>query len=164
MASARRPVDHAANLARPALYALADFSQPHPSDFASELELELDTFDSEAWIAVVPFWMSGIRPRGFPAIPGLSRFPELNVRTYVRVQDKPGVYFFSLDAASSESGLGRTKNLKLPSFQGGREGGDRAGEIVYSSQRLDDAARFEGAVSTRSQRSIAVARAHSSTF
>jgi len=64
-------------------------------------ELELDTFDGEAWIAVVPFWMSGIRQRGFPAIPGLSRFPELNVRTYVRVQDKPGVYFFSLDAASS---------------------------------------------------------------
>ena len=44
--------------------------------------------------------MSGIRRRGIPALPGLSRFPELNVRTYVTYSGKPGVYFFSLDAAN----------------------------------------------------------------
>ena len=107
-------------------------------------ELELDTFDSEAWIAVVPFWMSGIRPRGFPAIPGLSRFPELNVRTYVRVHDKPGVHFFSLDAASSIAVWAARRFFKLPYFHAHMQTEDRAGEIVYSSQRLDDAARFEG--------------------
>ncbi len=62
--------------------------------------LTLDTWEGEAWVGVVPFRMSGVRPRFIPAMPGLSAFPELNVRTYVRMGDKPGVYFFSLDAAN----------------------------------------------------------------
>lgn len=60
----------------------------------------LDTRDGRAWIGVVPFLMSNVTPRCCPPIPGLSRFAELNVRTYVTVDDKPGVWFFSLDAAS----------------------------------------------------------------
>src|SRR5215217_8155417 len=60
---------------------------------------ELDTFDGAAWIGVVPFHMTNVAPRGTPALPWLSHLPELNVRTYVRVGDRPGVYFFSLDAA-----------------------------------------------------------------
>jgi uncharacterized protein YqjF (DUF2071 family) len=62
--------------------------------------LELETFDGSAWLGVVPFWMSGIRARFTPPMPGLSRFPELNVRTYVTAEGKPGVWFFSLDAAN----------------------------------------------------------------
>lgn len=61
--------------------------------------LPIDTFDGTAWVGVVPFRMSGIRARCLPALPGLSRFPELNVRTYVTIDGKPGVWFFSLDAA-----------------------------------------------------------------
>jgi uncharacterized protein YqjF (DUF2071 family) len=59
---------------------------------------ELDPFDNRAWIAVVPFHMTNVGPRGMPSLPWVSAFPELNVRTYVRVEDRPGVYFFSLDA------------------------------------------------------------------
>ncbi len=62
-----------------------------------------DVFDGAAWIGVVPFRMEAVRLRGLPAVPGLSAFPELNVRTYVRRRDRPdvsGVYFFSLDASS----------------------------------------------------------------
>jgi hypothetical protein len=62
--------------------------------------LEIDTFDGTAWIGVVPFRMTGVRPHYMPALPGLSAFPELNVRTYVHAQGKPGVWFFSLDAAN----------------------------------------------------------------
>jgi hypothetical protein len=62
--------------------------------------LELDEFDGSAWIAVVPFRMSGVRPRFGPSVPGLSDFPELNVRTYVTKDGKPGVWFFSLDATN----------------------------------------------------------------
>jgi len=62
--------------------------------------LELDTHEGRAWIGVVPFRMSGVRLRGLPPVPGASAFPELNVRTYVAVDGRPGVYFFSLDAAS----------------------------------------------------------------
>jgi uncharacterized protein YqjF (DUF2071 family) len=62
--------------------------------------LELDLWKGHCWLAVVPFRMSGVRPRYLPAVPWLSNFPELNLRTYVRHGEKPGVYFFSLDAAN----------------------------------------------------------------
>ena len=59
--------------------------------------LDLDTFDGWCWIGVVPFRMSGVRPRYFPIS---LAFPELNVRTYVKRPGRSGVWFFSLDAAS----------------------------------------------------------------
>lgn len=73
-----------------------------PEAIASRLPegLTLDTRDGQAWIGVVPFLMSDVAPRGCPAVPGLSRFLELNVRTYVVRDGKPGVWFFSLDAES----------------------------------------------------------------
>jgi len=60
-------------------------------------DLELDTFDGCAWIGVVPFRMTGVRPRYLPVA---FAFPELNVRTYVLAPRRSGVWFFSLDAAS----------------------------------------------------------------
>lgn len=60
--------------------------------------IPIDTFDGTAWISVVPFHMTGVTPRGIPPLPYFSAFPEINLRTYVTLQDKPGVYFFSLDA------------------------------------------------------------------
>lgn len=58
--------------------------------------LPLDTFDGRAWVTIAPFHME-VQPRGLPALPGMSRVPELNCRTYVTLDGKPGVYFFSLD-------------------------------------------------------------------
>lgn len=60
--------------------------------------LPLDSFNGMGWIGVIPFHITDIRLRGLPPIPGTNRFPELNVRTYVTLDGKPGVYFFSLDA------------------------------------------------------------------
>lgn len=74
---------------------------PIPADRLRPLipsSLELDTFDGSAWLGVVPFRMSGVRPRFLPGVPLLSNFPELNLRTYVTAGGKPGVWFFSLDA------------------------------------------------------------------
>ena len=62
--------------------------------------LEIDTFDGDAWIGIVPFRMSGVAPRFVPNIPYMSSFPELNVRTYVTVNGKPGVWFFCLEATN----------------------------------------------------------------
>jgi uncharacterized protein YqjF (DUF2071 family) len=59
---------------------------------------QLDEYAGQAWLGVVPFRMTDIRPRATPALPYFSRTLELNVRTYVTVNGKPGVYFFSLDA------------------------------------------------------------------
>jgi len=64
-------------------------------------ELTVDTFDGSAYVGLVPFTMSGIRPRGLPIVPRLSAFHETNVRTYVHVRGRdPGVWFFSLEAAN----------------------------------------------------------------
>jgi len=60
----------------------------------------LDLFEGQAWLGIVAFDMSNVAPRFVSALPWLSAFPEINVRTYVRVDDKPGVYFFSLDATN----------------------------------------------------------------
>ncbi|NJM40830.1 MAG: DUF2071 domain-containing protein [Anaerolineae bacterium] len=78
--------------------------------------LSIDTFDGQAWIAVVPFRMSDIAPRALFPVPWLSVFPELNVRTYVIRDGKPGVWFFSLEAGNSLAvWLARTW-FKLPYF------------------------------------------------
>ena len=62
--------------------------------------LQVDEFDGKAWIGIVPFRMSDVAPKFVPALPWLSAFPELNVRTYVTIDGKPGVWFFSLDATN----------------------------------------------------------------
>ena len=62
--------------------------------------LELDTFENEAWLGIVPFKMTNVRPRCMPPMGGASAFAELNVRTYVTHRGRNGVWFFSLDAAS----------------------------------------------------------------
>jgi len=62
--------------------------------------LQIDTYERRGWVGVIPFRMTGVRLRGLPALPWLSAFPELNVRTYVTYGDKPGVFFFSLDAGN----------------------------------------------------------------
>ena len=65
-------------------------------------ELELDLFEGKAYVGLVPFTMTGVRPTGLPAIAGLSSFHETNVRTYVHIDGRdPGVWFFSLDAANT---------------------------------------------------------------
>jgi uncharacterized protein YqjF (DUF2071 family) len=86
-------------------------------------ELELDLFDGKAWLAVTPFWMSNVRLRCLPAIPGTSRFPEMNLRTYVRwpinadhIKSRPGVFFFSLDAGSLAAVLAARLSFGLPYF------------------------------------------------
>src|SRR5947208_948334 len=52
-------------------------------------ELEVDLHEGEAWVGIVPFHMTNVAPRDVPALPFVSAFPELNVRTYVRRRDKP---------------------------------------------------------------------------
>jgi uncharacterized protein YqjF (DUF2071 family) len=98
-------------------------------------QLPLDIFEGQCWIGVVPFWMSGVRPRLIPPLPGLSRFPELNVRTYVTYGGKPGVYFFSLDAANHAAVWAARKFFHLPYFYASMNSAEQNGSILYSSRR-----------------------------
>ncbi|MBC7172158.1 MAG: DUF2071 domain-containing protein [Polyangiaceae bacterium] len=63
-------------------------------------QLSIEVFDSTAWLSLTPLEMRDVHLRGLPPVPGLSRFPELNLRTYVRHRGKPGVFFFSLDTTN----------------------------------------------------------------
>lgn len=101
-------------------------------------ELELDVYDSSAWVAVAPFWMSGVRGRLAPPLPFLYKFSELNVRTYVRYKDMPGVYFFSLDAGSLAAVLSARATYKLPYFHAAMLIRGTAEEFHYSCSRLQN--------------------------
>lgn len=64
--------------------------------------LQLDTFEGKAYVGLVPFTMTGVRPVWAPPMRRLSDFHEINVRTYVHHNGRnPGVWFFSLDAANA---------------------------------------------------------------
>ena len=97
--------------------------------------LAIDTFDGQAWLGVVPFSMTGVRLRWTPPVPGLSAFPELNVRTYVTAQDKPGVWFFSLDAASALAVAAARISFHLPYFRARMQCSQADGWIQYESHR-----------------------------
>ena len=104
----------------------------------------LDLFEGRAWIGVVPFHMTNVAPRGVPALPWVSEFPELNVRTYVRVGDKPGVYFFSLDAGSLVAVTAARTLLNLPYHVAAMSVEPRGNGVSYRSARRDESgARFE---------------------
>ncbi|HEY2901323.1 MAG TPA: DUF2071 domain-containing protein [Polyangia bacterium] len=62
--------------------------------------LQIDEFEGTSWIGLVPFRMAGVMRRPLPDLPGISTFPELNVRLYVTHDGKPGVWFLSLDATN----------------------------------------------------------------
>jgi hypothetical protein len=100
-------------------------------------KLELDTFNGQAWIGIVPFTMSGVRPRGTPLVPGLSAFPELNVRTYVTAGSKPGVWFFSLDAGSVVTVEIARRWFHLPYFFARMTSRATPAGIEYFSRRDD---------------------------
>jgi uncharacterized protein YqjF (DUF2071 family) len=100
-------------------------------------ELELDLFDGEAWIAVVPFLITDASLRSMPAIPFLSKFPEMNVRTYVRHNGQAGVYFFSLDAANRLAVEAARKLFHLPYFNATMTCDTERGGTKYRSVRND---------------------------
>ena len=110
--------------------------------------LELDLYEGQAWVGVVPFDMTNVAPRFVPAVPGISAFPELNVRTYVTAGGKPGVYFFSLDAESAVAVALARALLKLPYYTASMDVTRQDGWVDYWSERLADneapAAEFEG--------------------
>jgi uncharacterized protein YqjF (DUF2071 family) len=104
--------------------------------------LTLDTFNGEAWVTITPFYLSHLRPRWLPALPWVSEFSELNVRTYVTLGGKPGVYFFSLDASSALAVAGARTLYHLPYLNARMNTWVSAdGTIHYESRRTDTRAR-----------------------
>ncbi len=107
--------------------------------------LELETFDGSAWLGVTPFRISGLRLRGMLPLPGISSFLELNVRTYVRAQDKPGIWFLSLDASSALAVEAARRLYRLPYFHARMSAARRGEWIEFECARADEPGRaFSG--------------------
>jgi uncharacterized protein YqjF (DUF2071 family) len=94
----------------------------------------IDTFEGRAWIGVTPFEIVGAHPRGLPPLPWLSRFPELNVRTYTTIEGRPGIWFFSLDAASVAAVVAARLTYRLPYRYASMAISRAGGRIGYCSQ------------------------------
>lgn len=99
--------------------------------------LDIETFDGSAWLGVVPFEMLGTRARLTPPVPGISRFPELNVRTYVRgrASGRPGVWFFSLDAARPLAVTVARRSYHLAYMNAAMSIGRAGARVEYASRR-----------------------------
>jgi len=109
-----------------------------PADIVRKVvprELPLDLWQADAYVGVVPFQIRNLRPRGVPSLPGISHFGEINVRTYVTVEDKPGVYFFSLDAQNVSAVLGARLAYALPYFKSNFSIKVSDDNVEYRSQR-----------------------------
>jgi uncharacterized protein len=101
-------------------------------------ELPIDSFDGSAWIGVTPFRVRALRLRSTPPVPGLSSFCEVNVRTYVTVGDRPGIYFLSLDAESRLAVRAARRTYRLPYFKARMAMSETEdGSIEYRSERAD---------------------------
>jgi uncharacterized protein YqjF (DUF2071 family) len=100
--------------------------------------LELDTWEGKAYVGIVPFSIVGTRPPLLPPLPGLSSFLELNLRTYVHRRGRdPGVWFFSLDAASRVAVSLARMAYKLPYHHARMAMTQRAdGGVSFSSRRV----------------------------
>jgi uncharacterized protein len=107
--------------------------------------VELDLFEGQAWIGVVPFRVSGTRLRGLPPAPVVSSFLELNARTYVTDGGKPGVWFFSLDASSDPAFVVGRFVYKLRYYRARMHAQWTEGWLSYEATRRDAGpAAFKG--------------------
>lgn len=98
--------------------------------------LTVDTFEGRAWVGVVPFFMRDVHPRFVPAVPFLSNFLELNVRTYVLdPEGRPGVWFYSLDCNNAVAVAAARVGFFLPYYQADMSAEENGGIIDYRSQR-----------------------------
>ncbi|MBM7643828.1 uncharacterized protein YqjF (DUF2071 family) [Scopulibacillus daqui] len=113
--------------------------------------LYIDTFNGRAWIGIVPFHITDFKVRDIFSIPFSSAFPEINVRTYVTYNNKPGVYFFSLDAGHWMASVAARTAARLPYFFSKIDVAKKNGIITYKSSRQDTNrldGEFEGSFSS----------------
>ena len=99
-------------------------------------ELELDLWDDAAWVGLTPFKVVGFRLPGTPPIPGLSSFPETNLRTYVKGPDgRDGLFFLSLEVDSVATAIGARLGFGVPYFWSDMEIQEAGSTVTYRSKR-----------------------------
>jgi uncharacterized protein YqjF (DUF2071 family) len=99
-------------------------------------ELSLDTYDGDAWVGVTPFKVRGLRLRGTAPVPILSSFAEINVRTYVTLEGRPGIFILSLDAASRPAVFAARRSYRLPYFRSEIAIESEGERLAFASKRV----------------------------
>jgi uncharacterized protein YqjF (DUF2071 family) len=118
--------------------------------------IDLDLHSGTAWVTITPFYLDHLRARWLPTMPWGSEFAELNVRTYVSIDGKPGVYFFSLDASSALAVMGARAMFNLPYFRAEMTAAARPdGAVDYQTRRIGAEARFEASYAPEGQATFA---------
>jgi len=103
--------------------------------------LFVDTFDGDAYLGLVPFFMQRIRPAWLPPLPWISWFLELNVRTYVHdAAGRPGVWFYSLDCNQPLAVAIARRGFHLPYFHARMAASHRGGTVHFECRRRAEAA------------------------
>ncbi|MGB1365724.1 MAG: DUF2071 domain-containing protein [Candidatus Poseidoniaceae archaeon] len=106
--------------------------------------LEIDLFEGQAYVGVIPFIMKNVRPRRLPAVPGISTFAEFNVRTYVVKDGQPGVFFLTLDAKSLVTCIHAPRAYGL-AYRYAKAKVKRNGDALqWQSRRSSDGAQLRG--------------------
>ena len=95
----------------------------------------IDTYDGVAWIGIVPFEISHLRMRGLPPVPYTSYFLQINVRTYVVMNNKPGIFLFSLDATNPLAVAAARAFFHLPYYNAKIDVDIEQDSLHYTSKR-----------------------------
>jgi uncharacterized protein len=99
--------------------------------------LQVQEHSGSGWLAVTPFVVTGLRTRGLLPLPVASSFRQLNVRTYVTRDEKPGIWFFSLDASSQLAVEAARRLYRLPFFRAEISLRRRGDELLFDCSRGD---------------------------
>ena len=107
--------------------------------------VSIDERDGTAWLGLVPFTMTSVTFKGMPSLPWLSAFAEMNLRTYVSVAGKPGVWFLRMDCARLPAVLAARSQLGLPYVWSRMRVREHGLAVAYKSESRWGAARFRAA-------------------
>ncbi|MES3516231.1 MAG: DUF2071 domain-containing protein [Natronomonas sp.] len=96
--------------------------------------LTIDRYDGTAWVSVLAHEVTGVRIPGIPGSFGRS-FPQLNLRTYVRHRDKPGVYFLGCETGDRVGGFIARRLFDVPFHHASMRIDRRDGRVTFRSHR-----------------------------
>ena len=107
---------------------------------------EIDTYDGQTFASLVALRMHDVHLRilgWLPPAPGFDDFLELNLRTYVRYNGTPGIFFLSIDTDSVLYGELAEHVFRLPCHNAEMTPFELADGFRFESTRNSAPARFE---------------------
>ncbi len=113
--------------------------------------LELQEHDDTGWLSVIALQIEAMRFRALPSLPGLSTFPQLNLRTYVQCEGKPGVWFLRVDADNPLAAWGARELLHLPYVFSSIMAEESDGAHCFTATRKEDDTAFRARYRPRSE-------------